>query len=789
MSCYITISNITGGPPYEITVCDNYGNNCFLAAYETSYVPPTIYVNIPSDWSLLPFVQVSIQSSEGCEQLQFIQTTPTPTPSPTSTPVVPTPTPSITATITPSITPSKSIPVPPYFQVQNINGTNPQSITLNAKLNSKFIVDFGDGSSPINYSITNPSYTGSTNLVALSKSYLPSDYITTIYDLRYGSPTFPNSADGLRDIYVDKISEIFVNNYTFTAFTSLDGIYITNSTVDTFKFSLTSAFDVFSYQYNSATTFDFEILNPTSITQLQNVYYNYNNFTSATINYSGYTTASRPSIMYIIGNSSLTNLNFAPPQTGGVFYIYSNGQLSNINFLTPLSSSTTVSRIDLHANRFTGWTTNFPTQVSRIDMEQQQGGFSLGVNSFRYFSPDLSNNTGLTQLNLYTNSLTSITETISGCTSLTDLRVDKNQLKTLPPILPNSITDLTANSNYFTGYTSNFPTSMNYFNINKGSGSPSLPTWNVEITGATNLQTFLANSVGLTAWTKNFPTSIVTIDFSENSLTSFLNSISGNTSLVTLSLNNNNLTSIPPIFPNSIQTLELQNNDLTGYTSNIPTSLVTFSIENQFVIGNYIPEWSQELTGSTNLNSFDISRVGLTGWTKTFPSSIRTIDFNNNNLTNINFGLMTGATNINLGVNLTLSAATNLSAVTNLVTLSLNSTGFKDSSDFIQGNFPKTLKNFNITLSTNLSGWTNSFSALTGFTYGYFFRTNLKTAAVDFLLEDFYKLATANTLTNKTLLFTGTSSPQPESPTGGLSNPYYLALKNSPYNWTVTVKP
>jgi Leucine-rich repeat (LRR) protein len=315
--------------------------------------------------------------------------------------------------------------------------------------------------------------------------------------------------------------------------------------------------------------------------------------------------------MDIIGNSSLTNLNFAPPQTGGVFYIYSNGQLSDINFLTPLSSSTTVSRIDLHANRFTGWTTNFPTQVSRIDMEQQQGGFSLGVNSFRYFSPDLSNNTGLTQLNLYTNSLTSITETISGCTSLTNLRVDRNQLKTLPPILPNSITDLTANSNYFTGYTSNFPTSMNYFNINKGTGNPSLPTWNVEITGATNLQTFLANSVGLTAWTKNFPTSIVTIDFSENSLTSFLNSISGNTSLVTLSLNNNNLTSIPPIFPNSIQTLELQNNDLTGYTSNIPTSLVTFSIENQFVIGNYIPEWSQELTGSTNLNSLLIIAIKI----------------------------------------------------------------------------------------------------------------------------------------------------------------------------------
>ena len=119
MSCYITLPFITGTPPYEITICDNNGNNCFLAAYETTFVPPTIYVELPESWGTLPFVLVTVQSSEGCEEVQFIMNTPTPTstntptPTPTSTPatsVSPTPTPTVTPT------PSTILPIPPFFK-------------------------------------------------------------------------------------------------------------------------------------------------------------------------------------------------------------------------------------------------------------------------------------------------------------------------------------------------------------------------------------------------------------------------------------------------------------------------------------------------------------------------------------------------------------------------------------------------------------------------------------------------------------------------------------------------
>ena len=786
MSCYITISNITGEPPYEITVCDNYGNNCFLAAYELSYVPPTIYVDIPSDWSLLPFVQVTVESSEGCEELQFVQTTPTPTPSntptPTPSPSAPPTSPTPTPSITPSITPSKSIPIPPYFEVQNVNGSNPQTIVLRSLLNSKFTVDFGNGDPALNYSITSPAYTAVTD-VSLSKSYASADYTTTLYDLRYGSPTFPNSAAGITDLYFGKISGISANTYTFTAFTSLDSIIITGSTVDDFSFYYPTTFDTLSYNYNSASTFNFEIKNSTNLGTMS---YRYNNFTSATINYSGYTISSRPTTISVRNNPYLTQLNFGSPQTGAWIYLADNATLSNFNFLTPLSSSTTTTRISLDGNRITGWTENFPTSATRIDLESQVGGLNLGVNSFKFFQPNLSNNTNLQLLYLQLNSLTSITNTISACTSLTTLNLSRNRLSTIPPLFPNSITTLQLESNYLTGYTSNFPTSMVTFNISSeqfGTNN-ALYSWDVELTGSTNLQTFIAEDCSLTAWTKTFPASIVYIELDQNNLSAFTNSISGNTNLTSLLLNNNDLISLPSVLPNSIQTLNISNNSMTGYSSNFPTSLVSFYGED---CGSF-SSWSVDLTGSTNLNRFELGSVDLTGWTKNFPSSTSIVKLNLNLMNNFDFSYVSGVTEMWLSTN-QLSACTNLSASTKLQTVYLNNNLFLNSTQIVQGNFPSTLKTIYVNGMSSLTGWTNSFSALTGFTAGYFHTTGLKTAAVDFLLQDFYNLATANTLTNKTLLFTGVTGTQPESPTGGLLNPYYLGLKNSPYNWTVTVKP
>jgi len=345
-------------------------------------------------------------------------------------------------------------------------------------------------------------------------------------------------------------------------------------------------------------------------------------------------------------------------------------------------------------------------------------------------------------------------------------------LNTSLPILniPNNLSGCTGlklinvfSNSSLSGWTYTLPVSAQIANL----GGNRIRNFDIDLSANTNLTTLNLNSNIL--------------------LSSFTNSISACTSLTTLRLDNNNLTTLPPIFPNSIQTLLLNLNDITGYTSNFPTSCVTFNMSDGGPL-QYVPQWSVDLTGATSLQTFRLDSVSLSGWTTQFPPSIKTISFRQNKLTNFDFNYTQGATSIDLFVN-ELTGTTNLSGHTSLVTLDISNNNFINSPQIIQGNFPSTLRTFTSTGSQTLTGWTSTFSAMTNMLSLDFRNTNLKTAAVDYILQDVATIATANTLYNKTLLFTGTTFPQPESPTGGLTNPYYLLLKNSPYNWNITVKP
>ena len=338
----------------------------------------------------------------------------------------------------------------------------------------------------------------------------------------------------------------------------------------------------------------------------------------------------------------------------------------------------------------------------------------------------------------------------------------------------------------------------------------SLPILNIpnNLSGCTGLQ--LINVFGnssLSGWTYTLPVSSTIvrldgnrirnfdIDLNGNTnltslrldsnilLSSFTNSISACTSLTTLRLDNNNLTTLPPIFPNSIQTLWLNLNDITGYTSNFPTSCVSFDMSDNGAL-QYVPQWSVDLTGATSLQTFSLDSVSLSGWTTQFPPSIKTISFRQNNLTNFDFSYTQGATSIDLFVN-QLTGTTNLSGHTSLVTLTISNNNFINSTQIIQGNFPSTLRTFTSVNSPSLTGWTSTFSAMTNILSINFRNTNLKTAAVDFILQDVATIATSNTLYNRTLNLSGTV----QSPTGGVTNPDYLLLTGPPYNWTVTITP
>jgi len=202
----------------------------------------------------------------------------------------------------------------------------------------------------------------------------------------------------------------------------------------------------------------------------------------------------------------------------------------------------------------------------------------------------------------------------------------------------------------------------------------------------------------------------------------------------------------------------------------------------------YVPQWSVDLTGATSLQTFRLDSVSLSGWTTQFPPSIKTISFRQNKLTNFDFNYTQGATSIDLFVN-ELTGTTNLSGHTSLVTLNISNNNFINSTQIIQGNFPSTLRTFTSQGSQTLTGWTSTFSAMTNMSSLNFQGTNLKTAAVDYILQDVAAIAVANNLYNKTLNLSGTLPNQPQSPTGGVTNADYILLTSSPYNWTVTINP
>jgi len=119
MSQVVLYNVFAGNPPFDIYVCNVYGNDCVLVS-QVAYFPPPIYtLTLPNVFDSAPAVQVKILSSDGCETNHILDcvangTLPSPTPLPTNT-YTPTPTPTSTptptATFTPTPTPT-STPTP-----------------------------------------------------------------------------------------------------------------------------------------------------------------------------------------------------------------------------------------------------------------------------------------------------------------------------------------------------------------------------------------------------------------------------------------------------------------------------------------------------------------------------------------------------------------------------------------------------------------------------------------------------------------------------------------------------
>jgi len=633
----ITLTNITGlNNPYSIYTCDVYGNNCVLVSSILTSVPPSITIFLPPSFDTSPSVGILIVTSDGCDRFEIYDCTPSPTPTPL--PII-----------------------PPYFQVVNINGTNPLIIEARSAAVSSFDIDWGDGSSYL-VNFTNPPFPFTFADYSFTHTYSLNTFTATCENFQLSSSL---STDYIREIKLSNISDIIENSYTFSAFTAATDIWLSGTTLTDFSSSLpNSLVDFYIYNTNAPGSQNFQFSPTTNLATLpvfRELLIQNTDMSGFTYNFSG---SSSFRTLRLTNNNSLTNLNVTVP-TGSTFlelYIVLNTSLPILNVTNNLSGCTGLELINVFSNSsLSGWTYTLPVSAEIAN---------LNGNRIRNFDIDLSANTNLTNLDLNSNLvLSSFTNTISGCTSLTTLRLD-----------------------------------------------------------------------------------------------------------------NNNLTTLPPIFPNSIQTLRLDLNDITGYTSNFPTSCVTFNMSDNGPL-QYVPQWTVDLTGATSLQTFRLDSVSLSGWTTQFPPSIKTISFRQNKLTNFDFNYTQGATSIDLFLN-QLTGTTNLSGHTSLVTLTISNNNFINSTQIIQGDFPSTLRTFTSVGSSLLTGWTSTFSAMTNILSINFASTGLKTAAVDFILDDVATIAVSNTLYNRTLNLSGT-----QSPTGGLTNPDYLLLTGPPYNWTVTITP
>lgn len=69
----IQINNVTGvSLPYDMYICDVFGNNCILVATISNPIPPSLTITLPPIFNTAPAVGVKIIGSDGCEKFVII---------------------------------------------------------------------------------------------------------------------------------------------------------------------------------------------------------------------------------------------------------------------------------------------------------------------------------------------------------------------------------------------------------------------------------------------------------------------------------------------------------------------------------------------------------------------------------------------------------------------------------------------------------------------------------------------------------------------------------------------
>ena len=285
--------------------------------------------------------------------------------------------------------------------------------------------------------------------------------------------------------------------------------------------------------------------------------------------------------LLVSGCSNLQSLTCTNTNVSSLSSLPSSLKTINVknNYLTSLDVANCTGLTSLHCefNKLTSLSLPSSLVYLYCNNNNFSGTFSLtGRSALKVLN--IANNPGITALNCYQNSLTSLS--VIGCTSLTSLNCYKNQLTYLE-ILPESLQSLDCSTN-----------KLNAFSLN----------------GSSNLRSvFMSANPNLT-----------TVNCYNNSSLTFLD-VAACPALTTLNCYNNKLSTLSISNCTALTKLDCHSNQLTSL-SNIPSSVQTLNCSSNKFSGAFT------LTGRTALKSLDISS----------NPSITTLNCYSNALTSLN---------------------------------------------------------------------------------------------------------------------------------------------------------
>ncbi|WGO84296.1 TcdA/TcdB pore-forming domain-containing protein [Arsenophonus apicola] len=223
--------------------------------------------------------------------------------------------------------------------------------------------------------------------------------------------------------------------------------------------------------------------------------------------------------------------------------------------------------------------------------------------------------------------------------SITELRINNNQLSVLPSHLPANLKYLYAADNQLNALPGNLPNSLIYLDVS-GNNLTALPN-----TLPIMLKHFDGHNNLLTSLPTSFPDILITLNVSHNQLISLPNNLSN--TIKKLDVSGNHLTVLPDSLPNQLGHLNVNHNQLTMLPEHFSNKLKYLDASNNKlgILPEYLPDTLRYLNVSDNqiiilpdylptkLKYLNVQNNQLNKLPTNFPNKLLFLDIDNNPIT------------------------------------------------------------------------------------------------------------------------------------------------------------